>query len=58
MEILPVSELGLALHKFVSKDDKLAFIECVQENLDDTQVHLAAITFFKTLVGYCKAPVF
>jgi double-strand break repair protein MRE11 len=39
MEILPISELGLALHKFVSKDDKLAFTECLQENLDDTQVY-------------------
>lgn len=40
MEILPISELGLALHKFVNKDDKLAFTECLQENLDDTQVRL------------------
>jgi len=39
MEILPISELGLALHKFVNKDDKLAFTECLQETLDDTQVH-------------------
>lgn len=39
MEILPISELGLALHKFVNKDDKLAFTECLQENLDDTQVY-------------------
>lgn len=39
MEILPISELGLALHKFVNKDDKAAFTDCLQENLDDTQVN-------------------
>ena len=38
MEILPVTDLGMALHDFVSKDDKQAFYSCVQLNLDDTQV--------------------
>lgn len=40
MEILPVTELGLALHEFVSKDDKQAFHSCVKANLDDTQSKL------------------
>jgi len=34
-----MSELGSALYKFVNNDDKLFFTECLQEKLDDTQVH-------------------
>ncbi|KAJ7535711.1 hypothetical protein O6H91_12G043300 [Diphasiastrum complanatum] len=37
MEILPVTDLGMALHDFVSKDDKQAFYSCVQHNLGETQ---------------------
>jgi double-strand break repair protein MRE11 len=38
MEILPVTDLGMALHDFVNKDDKQAFYACVHQNLDATQV--------------------
>jgi double-strand break repair protein MRE11 len=38
MEILPVTDLGMALHDFVNKDDKQAFYACVHQNLDVTQV--------------------
>ncbi|OAE24635.1 hypothetical protein AXG93_4080s1150 [Marchantia polymorpha subsp. ruderalis] len=41
MEILPVTELGEALHAFVNKDDKQAFHLCVQHNLDETRNKLA-----------------
>ncbi|GAB2225834.1 hypothetical protein Droror1_Dr00021602, partial [Drosera rotundifolia] len=37
MEILPVNDLDVALHNFVSKDDKMAFYSCVQYNLDETR---------------------
>uniref|UniRef100_A0A803MH54 Double-strand break repair protein n=1 Tax=Chenopodium quinoa TaxID=63459 RepID=A0A803MH54_CHEQI len=37
MEILPVNDLDIALHNFVSKDDKLAFHACLQHNLDETR---------------------
>ncbi|CAM6076338.1 unnamed protein product [Sphagnum tenellum] len=37
MEILPVTDLGMALHDFVNKDDKQAFYACVHQNLDVTQ---------------------
>lgn len=52
MEILPVTDLGMALHDFVSKDDKQAFYSCVQLNLDDTQVNLLHLWFsyFQKLV--------
>lgn len=40
MEILPVTELGEALHAFVNKDDKQAFHLCVQHNLDETRVRI------------------
>ena len=38
MEILPVDDLDIALHDFVSKDDKTAFYACLQRNLDETRV--------------------
>ncbi|KAL3696516.1 hypothetical protein R1sor_010592 [Riccia sorocarpa] len=41
MEILPVNDLGEALHDFVNKDDKQAFHSCVQHNLDLTRSKLA-----------------
>ncbi|KAL6975365.1 meiotic recombination [Sarracenia purpurea var. burkii] len=37
MEILPVNDLDVALHNFVSKDDKMAFYSCVQYNLEETR---------------------
>ncbi|XP_015691641.1 double-strand break repair protein MRE11 isoform X2 [Oryza brachyantha] len=37
MEILPVDDLDIALHDFVSKDDKMAFYACLQRNLDETR---------------------
>ncbi|XWS27950.1 hypothetical protein CRYUN_Cryun25bG0024300 [Craigia yunnanensis] len=37
MEILPVNDLDVALHNFVNKDDKLAFYNCVQCNLEETR---------------------
>ncbi|KAA3467601.1 double-strand break repair protein MRE11 [Gossypium australe] len=37
MEILPVNDLDVALHNFVSKDEKLAFYNCVQYNLEETR---------------------
>ncbi|CAM6109413.1 unnamed protein product [Calypogeia fissa] len=41
MEILPVDDLGVALHEFVNKDEKQAFHVCVQDNLEKTQTTLA-----------------
>ncbi|XP_048498670.2 double-strand break repair protein MRE11 isoform X2 [Beta vulgaris subsp. vulgaris] len=41
MEILPVNDLDIALHNFVSKDDKLAFHACLQHNLDETRSKIA-----------------
>ncbi|GAB2256532.1 hypothetical protein Droror1_Dr00022591 [Drosera rotundifolia] len=41
MEILPVNDLDVALHNFVSKDDKMAFYSCVQYNLDETRKKIA-----------------
>lgn len=38
MEILPVNDLDIALHDFVSKDDKMAFYSCLQNNLEETRV--------------------
>lgn len=38
MEVLPVSDLDVALHNFVNKDDKMAFYSCVQYNLEETRV--------------------
>uniref|UniRef100_A0A0E0KVQ5 Double-strand break repair protein n=1 Tax=Oryza punctata TaxID=4537 RepID=A0A0E0KVQ5_ORYPU len=40
MEILPVDDLDIALHDFVSKDDKMAFYACLQRNLDETRSKL------------------
>ncbi|KQJ84840.1 double-strand break repair protein MRE11 [Brachypodium distachyon] len=40
MEILPVDDLDIALHDFVSKDDKTAFYACLQRNLDETRKKL------------------
>jgi double-strand break repair protein MRE11 len=40
MEILPVNDLDVALHNFVSKDDKMAFYACVQYNLQETRVSI------------------
>ncbi|XP_073033136.1 double-strand break repair protein MRE11 isoform X2 [Primulina eburnea] len=37
MEILPVSDLDVALHNFVNKDDKMAFYSCLQYNLEETR---------------------
>ncbi|KAG9452767.1 hypothetical protein H6P81_005671 [Aristolochia fimbriata] len=41
MEILPVTDLDVALHEFVNKDDKLAFYSCLQYNLDETRNKLS-----------------
>lgn len=38
MEILPLNDLAIALHDFVNKDDKQAFITCVQQTLEETRV--------------------
>lgn len=38
MEILPVNDLGVALQNFVNKEDKMAFYQCVQYNLEETRV--------------------
>lgn len=38
MEILPLSDLDVALHDFVNKDEKLAFYSCVQHNIEETRV--------------------
>jgi double-strand break repair protein MRE11 len=40
MEILPVDDLDIALHDFVSKDDKMAFYACLQRNLEETRTKL------------------
>ncbi|XP_039012903.1 double-strand break repair protein MRE11-like isoform X2 [Hibiscus syriacus] len=37
MEILPVNDLDIALHNFVNKDDRLAFYNCLQSNLEETR---------------------
>nr|AWD26912.1 double-strand break repair protein MRE11 [Prunus yedoensis] len=37
MEILPVNDLDVALHNFVSKDDKMAFYSCLKYNLEETR---------------------
>ncbi|KAG5584112.1 hypothetical protein H5410_044546, partial [Solanum commersonii] len=37
MEVLPVSDLDVALHNFVNKDEKMAFYSCVQYNLEETR---------------------
>ncbi|CAL9144510.1 unnamed protein product, partial [Musa hybrid cultivar] len=42
MEILPVNDLDIALHDFVSKDDKMAFYSCLQNNLEETRNKLVA----------------
>ncbi|XP_073046245.1 double-strand break repair protein MRE11-like [Primulina eburnea] len=44
MEILPVSDLDVALHNFVNKDDKMAFYSCLQYNLEETRV--SAVSLF------------
>ncbi|MCO5557015.1 hypothetical protein L7F22_010570 [Adiantum nelumboides] len=44
MEILPVNDLDVALHEFVNKDDKQAFYDCVQHNLEETRAKLAEET--------------
>ncbi|XP_047251908.1 double-strand break repair protein MRE11 isoform X1 [Capsicum annuum] len=41
MEVLPVGDLDIALHNFVSKDDKMAFYSCVQYNLEETRNKIA-----------------
>ncbi|CAK9160191.1 unnamed protein product [Ilex paraguariensis] len=41
MEILPVNDLDAALHNFVNKDDKMAFLSCVQYNLEETRSKIA-----------------
>lgn len=41
MEILPVSDLDVALHNFVNKDDKMAFYSCLQYNLKETRNRIA-----------------
>lgn len=37
MEILPVTDLDVALHEFVNKDDKMSFYSCLQYNLEETR---------------------
>ncbi|KAH7433647.1 hypothetical protein KP509_07G079200 [Ceratopteris richardii] len=44
MEILPVNDLDIALHEFVNKDDRQAFYDCVQHNLEETRVKLSEET--------------
>ncbi|WMV44533.1 hypothetical protein MTR67_037918, partial [Solanum verrucosum] len=41
MEVLPVSDLDIALHNFVNKDEKMAFYSCVQYNLEETRSKIA-----------------
>ncbi|GKV42529.1 hypothetical protein SLEP1_g49922 [Rubroshorea leprosula] len=41
MEILPVNDLDVALQNFVNKDDKYAFHNCVQYNLEETRNKIA-----------------
>ncbi|CAK7327537.1 unnamed protein product [Dovyalis caffra] len=41
MEILPVNDLDVALHNFVSKDEKMAFYTCVQYNIQETRSKIA-----------------
>ncbi|XP_049406374.1 double-strand break repair protein MRE11-like [Solanum stenotomum] len=41
MEVLPVSDLDVALHNFVNKDEKMAFYSCVQYNLEGTRSKIA-----------------
>lgn len=41
MEILPVSDLDIALHEFVNKDDKMAFYSCLRYNLEETRNKLS-----------------
>ncbi|KAJ9182822.1 hypothetical protein P3X46_006772 [Hevea brasiliensis] len=41
MEILPVSDLDVALHNFINKDDKMAFYSCVQYNIQETRNKIA-----------------
>lgn len=41
MEVLPVSDLDVALHNFVNKDEKMAFYSCVQYNLEETRSKIA-----------------
>lgn len=41
MEILPLSDLDVALHDFVNKDEKLAFYSCVQHNIEETRKKIA-----------------
>lgn len=41
MEILPVSDLDVALHNFVNKDDKMAFYSCLQYNIEETRNRIA-----------------
>ncbi|PON55870.1 DNA double-strand break repair protein Mre, partial [Parasponia andersonii] len=41
MEILPVNDLDVALHNFVSKDEKMAFYSCVLYNLEETRNKIA-----------------
>jgi hypothetical protein len=48
MEILPVDDLDIALHDFVSKDDKMAFYACLQRNLEETRVCFATFS----IVGF------
>ncbi|XP_059306024.1 double-strand break repair protein MRE11 isoform X1 [Lycium ferocissimum] len=41
MEVLPVSDLDVALHNFVNKDDKMAFHSCIKYNLEETRNKIA-----------------
>ncbi|GLT74748.1 hypothetical protein SLA2020_465260 [Shorea laevis] len=41
MEILPVNDLDVALQNFVNKDDRYAFHNCVQYNLEETRNKIA-----------------
>lgn len=41
MEIVPLTDLGVALQNFVNKDEKMAFHTCLQYNLEETRNKLA-----------------
>lgn len=50
MEVLPVSDLDVALHNFVNKDDKMAFYSCVQYNLVETRVSMSVCYAVVTII--------
>lgn len=50
MEVLPVSDLDVALHNFVNKDEKMAFYSCVQYNLEETRVSMSVSYVVVTII--------